>query len=166
VKRRRTARCPTCGRDLPDALSSCAFCGRDPERESAEATTIADLSPTVVERLNTTEEYLEKTITLRERPVLTITHGPGAGELFELSRATAMSIGRARANDIVLKDVSISGQHCRIRPEEGGFVLHDLKSTNGTFVNDKRVSRHPLSDGDLVQVGETVMQFRTEHRRA
>jgi hypothetical protein len=133
---------------------------------SADATLRMDLSPTVVERLNSTEEYLEKTITLRERPVLTITRGPGAGELFELSRATAVSIGRARANDIVLKDISISGQHCRIRPEDGGFVLHDLKSTNGTFVNDKRVSRHPLADGDVVQVGETVMQFRTEHRRA
>ena len=133
---------------------------------AGEATLRMDLSPTVVERLNTTEEYLEKTITLRERPVLTITRGPGTGELFELSRATAVSIGRARANDIVLKDISISGQHCRIRPEDGGFVLHDLKSTNGTFVNDKRVSRHPLADGDVVQVGETVMQFRTEHRRA
>jgi hypothetical protein len=133
---------------------------------SGEATLRMDLSPTVVERLNTTEEYLEKTIVLRERPVLTITRGPGTGELFELSRATAVSIGRARANDIVLKDISISSQHCRIRPEDGGFVLHDLKSTNGTFVNDKRVSRHPLADGDLVQVGETVMQFRTEHRRA
>ena len=66
----------------------------------------------------------------------------------------------------MLKDVSISSQHCRIRPEDGGFVLHDLKSTNGTFVNDKRVSRHTLADGDRVQVGETVMQFRNEHRRA
>ena len=132
---------------------------------TADATLRTDLSPTVLERLNTTEEYLEKTITLRERPVLSITSGPGAGGLFELSRASALSIGRARANDIVLDDVSISGQHCRIRPEDGGFVLHDLKSTNGTFVNDRRVNRHILSDGDRVQVGETVMQFRNEQHR-
>jgi pSer/pThr/pTyr-binding forkhead associated (FHA) protein len=45
-------------------------------------------------------------------------------------------------------------------------VLHDLRSTNGTFVNDKRVSRHTLADGDSVQIGETVMQFRNEYRRA
>ena len=124
-----------------------------------------NLSDTVLQRLDETEEYLDKTITLRERPVLAITSGPGAGELFELNQATAISIGRARANDIVLKDVSISGQHCRIRPEQGGFVLHDLKSTNGTFVNDKRVSRHTLADGDEVQIGETVMRFRSEYRR-
>ena len=132
----------------------------------AETTLHANLSDTVLQRLDQTEEYLEKTITLRERPVLTITSGPGAGELFELSQATAVSIGRARANDIVLKDVSISSQHCRIRPEQGGFVLHDLRSTNGTFVNDKRVSRHTLADGDKFQIGETVMQFRSEYRRA
>jgi hypothetical protein len=133
---------------------------------SADTTLQANLSDTVLQRLDETEEYLEKTITLRERPVLTITSGPGAGELFELSQATAVSIGRARANDIVLKDVSISGQHCRIRPEQGAFVLHDLRSTNGTFVNDKRVSRHTLADGDSFQIGETVMQFRAEYRRA
>jgi len=165
LRGRRASRCGTCGRALPDALSACAFCGNETGHAAGDATLQTDLSPTVLERLNATEEYLEKTITLRERPVLTITSGPGTGELFELSQATAISIGRARANDIVLEDVSISGQHCRIRPEDGGFVLHDLKSTNGTFVNDKRVSRHTLSDGDRVQVGETVMQFRNEHRR-
>jgi hypothetical protein len=133
---------------------------------AADSTLRTDLSATVLARLENTEEYLEKTVTLRERPVLTITRGPGAGGLFELSQATAVSIGRARVNDIVLEDVSISGQHCRIRPEQGGFVLHDLKSTNGTFVNEKRVSRHTLADGDSVQIGETVMQFRNEYRRA
>jgi pSer/pThr/pTyr-binding forkhead associated (FHA) protein len=43
--------------------------------------------------------------------------------------------------------------------------VQDLKSTNGTFVNDRRVSRHPLAEGDVIQVGETCLQFRVEHRR-
>jgi len=66
------------------------------------------------------------------------------------------SLGRAKVNDIVLnEDVAVSSEHCRIRPEDGKFVLHDLKSTNGTFVNDRRVTRQPLTEGDTIQVGET-----------
>jgi pSer/pThr/pTyr-binding forkhead associated (FHA) protein len=124
------------------------------------------MSPTVVERINLTEEYLEKTITLRERPVLTITRGPGSGQVFELSLETAISIGRSKANDIVVGDVSVSSQHCRVRPEDGRFVLHDLKSTNGTYVNDKKVARQPLAEGDVIKVGETSLLFKVEQRRS
>jgi pSer/pThr/pTyr-binding forkhead associated (FHA) protein len=112
--------------------------------------------------MNITEEYLEKTVTLRERPVLVVTHGAATGHAVLLSPEVTTSIGRARANDIVLDDVSVSSEHCRVRPEEGRFVLHDLKSTNGTFVNERRVTRHPLAEGDVIKVGETAMQFRME----
>jgi pSer/pThr/pTyr-binding forkhead associated (FHA) protein len=117
-------------------------------------------------RMDLTEEYLEKTVTLREQPVLTITNGPGAGMVFSLNRQSPTSVGRAKANDIVLEDVSVSSQHCRIRPEDGSFVLHDLKSTNGTFVNERRVTRQALAEGDTVKLGETYMQFRLNQRRA
>ena len=93
--------------------------------------------------------------------MLRITRGAGTGRTFELSRASALSLGRARANDVVLEDVAVSGQHCRIRPEDGGFVVHDLESTNGTFVNDRRVSRHPLAEGDVIQVGETRLRYQS-----
>lgn len=124
-----------------------------------------DLSPTVLARMNTTEEYLERTITLQERPVLAITRGPGAGQVYNLSETSATSIGRSRANDIQVEDVAISGQHCRVRAEEGGFVVHDLRSTNGTLVNDKRISRHVLEEGDVIQIGETSLQYRREMKR-
>jgi pSer/pThr/pTyr-binding forkhead associated (FHA) protein len=116
-------------------------------------------------RMDMTEEYLEKTVTLREDPVLTITAGPGTGMVFSLSRTGTTSIGRAKANDVVLGDISTSSQHCRIRPEQGAFVLHDLKSTNGTFVNERRVTRHVLAEGDVIRVGETYLQYRTRQAR-
>lgn len=178
--RRSRPRCPTCRRELPDRLSQCAFCSRaeptaPPSRRAAaldagptDRTIVADTSPTVLARMGTsTEEYLERTITLRERPVLSVTRGPGMGLVYELKTSGATSVGRAKVNDIVLKeDVAVSSEHCRIRPENGRFVLHDLKSTNGTFVNDKRVTSQPLSEGDTIQVGETYLQFRLEHRRS
>jgi hypothetical protein len=123
-------------------------------------------APTLLERMSTTEEYLEKTVTLRERPVLTVTRGPGLGQVFELGRQSALSIGRAKANAIVVNDVSVSSEHCRIRPEDGHFVLHDLKSTNGTFVNERRVTRHVLQEGDVLKIGETSLLFKTDLKRS
>lgn len=122
-------------------------------------------APTLLERMSSTEEYLEKTVTLHERPVLTITRGPGVGQVFELGNQAAMSIGRAKANEVVVNDVSVSSEHCRIRPEDGQFVLHDLKSTNGTFVNERRVTRHVLTEGDVVKIGETSLLFKTDLKR-
>ena len=87
------------------------------------------------------------------------------GEVFAISETSATSIGRSRANDIQVEDVSISGQHCRVRPEDGQFVLHDLKSTNGTLVNEKKVVRHVLAEGDVIRLGETSLQFRREMKR-
>jgi hypothetical protein len=121
---------------------------------------------TVVSRLGaTTEEYLEKTVVLRDRAVLAVTRGPLAGQLFELSPHSATSLGRSKANDLVLDDASVSSQHCRIRPDGAGFTLLDLKSTNGTFVNERRVTTHKLAEGDVIRLGEIQLQFRMEQRR-
>jgi hypothetical protein len=136
-----------------------------PAPAGPDVTFRAGLAPTLLTRLHLPEDTLDKTITLREQPVLMVTRGPGQGQRYELNQVSATSLGRARANDVVLPDVAVSSPHCRIRPEEGRYVLHDLESTNGTFVNDKRVDRHALSEGDVVQIGETALEFRTEHRR-
>jgi hypothetical protein len=169
-QKRAAEACPDCGRALPAGSSTCPSCAAAPTRIPGRAPAPLrdpqpDLSATVLSRMNTTEEYLERTITLQERPVLAITRGPGAGQVFELSATSATSIGRSRANDIQVDDVSISGQHCRIRPEDGRFVLHDLKSTNGTLVNEKKVSRHVLEEGDVIAIGETSLQYRREMKR-
>jgi pSer/pThr/pTyr-binding forkhead associated (FHA) protein len=132
----------------------------------AEDSDLADRpAPTLLEKMSSTEEYLEKTVTLRERPVLTITRGPGTGQVFDLRNQAATSIGRAKANEVVIDDVSVSSEHCRIRPEDGHFVLHDLKSTNGTFVNERRVTRHVLVEGDILKIGETSLLFKTDLKR-
>jgi hypothetical protein len=169
-QKRGVPTCPECGLPLPADASICPSCAAAPTRIPTRAKRPRgdpppDLSPTVLARMNTTEEYLERTITLQERPVLAITRGPGAGQVFELSELAATSIGRSRANDIRVDDVSISGQHCRVRPEDGQFVLHDLKSTNGTLVNEKKVVRHVLAEGDVISIGETSLQFRREMKR-
>jgi len=120
---------------------------------------------TVFARLDMGNETVERTVFMRELPVLEITAGPAKGRVFPLSSESATSVGRARANDIVLEDEAISAQHMRVRPEEGRFVVHDLGSTNGTRVNERKVSRHVLQEGDVIRVGDTSLRFRLSQTR-
>jgi hypothetical protein len=163
LNRKSSPRCPRCGTELRSPLETCPSCA--PRGEEQPKPPSEPMPETVFQRLQDDDEHLEKTITLREAPVLAIVKGAAAGVVYSLSPESAVSVGRARANDIVLSDVAISSQHCRIRQEEGRFVVHDLRSTNGTFVNDRRVSRCVLEEGDTIKVGETLLQFRTDHRR-
>ena len=130
-----------------------------------DETVAAEAPATVFARMSLGEEAVERTLFLRERPVLEITAGPGKGRVFPLSSESATSVGRARANDIALEDEAVSGQHFRVRPEEGGFVVHDLGSTNGTKVNERRVARHGLQDGDVIRIGDTSLRFKLTQGR-
>src|SRR5262245_32671009 len=70
-------------------------------------------------------------------------------------------IGTAADTDIVLTDQYMSARHAVIRHEEGMFVIVDLDSTNGTYVNDQRCSKEELIDNDRVRLGRTEMKFKS-----
>jgi Protein of unknown function (DUF3662)/FHA domain len=72
-----------------------------------------------------------------------------------------VTIGRLPECDIVVDDAGASRQHARIRRTDGGFVLVDLGSTNGTLVNDAPIQEHVLEHGDRITIGETVLEFRS-----
>jgi serine phosphatase RsbU (regulator of sigma subunit) len=74
-------------------------------------------------------------------------------------------IGRGQHNHVVLDDGRASRQHARISPEADQFVVYDLKSANGTYVNDQRVDRHVLRPNDKVKVGHATFRFEVEAER-
>ncbi|MGA1844628.1 MAG: FHA domain-containing protein [bacterium] len=73
-----------------------------------------------------------------------------------------MTIGRVEQNDIPIKNLAVSRQHARISQEKGDYVLEDLDSLNGTFVNDKKVSKYVLKDGDEILIGKHTLVFSEE----
>ena len=77
----------------------------------------------------------------------------------EFILAENTSIGRSPSNDIVLKESKVSRQHAAINYIGGNYVLVDLKSSNGVFVNGKKVEEAALRDGDEVSVGSFKFQF-------
>jgi hypothetical protein len=82
--------------------------------------------------------------------------GPNPGMAFELPKEVT-ALGRDVSNDIVLGDPEVSRQHARLTRTPGGYVLEDLGSTNGTFVNGERlVSPRVLNSGDLIALSEKV----------
>lgn len=81
------------------------------------------------------------------------------GDEFEVS--DVMVMGRSEETDVVIGDPYASDFHLRLVAQEDGLMLHDLGSTNGTYVNGRRVSAPTqLRHGDTIQVGKTVMEVR------
>ena len=91
--------------------------------------------------------------------VLEILDGDRAGEVLPVGQS-ALRIGRKSGNDLVLADEKTSGVHCEIAPEGDRLVLKDLGSTNGTFLDGKRITEVVLTPGDVVTVGRLRVQFR------
>jgi len=85
--------------------------------------------------------------------------GPQGGQLLEL-RAHAI-VGTAPDCDVVVKDSSVSGRHAEFSAQGGVFRVSDLGSTNGTFVNEKRVQNAELVDGDTLRLGRTPFKFKS-----
>jgi len=85
--------------------------------------------------------------------------GPQKGELFTLSPNTI--IGTDPKSTVVLNDKFMSSKHAEIKAENGMWVLRDSGSTNGTYVNNKRVDRHELVDNDFVKFGSAMLKFKS-----
>ncbi len=70
-----------------------------------------------------------------------------------------MTIGRKTENDISIDNLAVSSYHARIDKVGPDFILTDLQSTNGTFVNDKKIVSHKLKHGDNIIVGKHILLF-------
>ena len=94
------------------------------------------------------------------RLVVTASEVLTRGEEYELA-AAPLTIGRSAQNDVVVEaDEFASARHARIEPRRDGVWVHDLGSTNGTYVNGVRVDRpRKLVGGDVVRVGETELRY-------
>lgn len=72
----------------------------------------------------------------------------------------AVVMGRLNTNEVVVKNSSVSRVHATIIQNQEGFTLKDLESTNGTFLNGKKVTEHLLKDGDQITLGTANLIFK------
>ena len=117
--------------------------------ESSLARLIEDSGPDLLQVLNSLGE---------ESAMLVSLIGPNKGARF-LLEPELTHIGRATANEIFLDDVTVSRKHAEIRKSGKTYLLKDLGSLNGTYLNGEIVAAKTLSDGDELQIGKFRMHF-------
>jgi hypothetical protein len=164
--------CPQCGRDIPDDLAEgarfCPFCGARIHRPAADlvdsTTTFAlpsqqtDMpapahSPEEVHDDLDSESKAAVDALPTGSAMLVVQRGPNAGSRFLLD-ADLVTAGRHPDSDVFLDDVTVSRRHAEFRRSGEGFVVRDVGSLNGTYVNRDRVDEVALGNGDEVQVGK------------
>ncbi len=134
--------CQQCGQQLDKTWDSCPYCAQGPARTQAFMVDQAGAGAPV--------QLLGWVV-----PVA----GPHRGELYTL--APVSIVGTDPTCHVVLHDQYMSGEHAEIKAEGGVWILRDLGSTNGTFVNDHRVDQRELVDNDFVKFGQCLVKFKS-----
>ncbi len=80
--------------------------------------------------------------------------------------AEQLTIGRKPDNDLVIDNPAVSGHHAKIVKVQAVYFLEDLGSTNGTFVNEKRIDKKQLRDGDRVLIGKHMLTYEEGTKEA
>jgi hypothetical protein len=106
----------------------------------------------------------DKTVVGSRRPQasLVVRQGARAGTVFPLT-ADSVVLGREEGVDISLRDPEVSRQHARVSWQAGTYVLEDLGSTNGTFLNGMQITgQRPLRPGDSIGLGQTILVLQPQ----
>jgi pSer/pThr/pTyr-binding forkhead associated (FHA) protein len=69
-----------------------------------------------------------------------------------------ITVGRNVKNDIQIDNLSVSKQHARIVKHQGTYFVEDMKSTNGTYLNEKKITKEKLSNNDVITIGKHTLQ--------
>ena len=97
-------------------------------------------------------------------PTLTlILKNKSLGE-YQLQHGVSLTIGRREDNDVVIEDPAVSGHHAKIDSLGKRFVLIDLQSKNGSFVNEQLINSHWLKHGDVITIGDHSLTFKHSER--
>jgi hypothetical protein len=149
--------CNQCGHRNPGNSNFCSSCGAALDVRGEDHTIT----------LTATEEGSDPsgdvTISMDEIPagmgVLLVKRGPGAGSRFVLDQMV-VSAGRHPESDIFLDDVTVSRRHAEVIREGEQYIVRDVGSLNGTYVNRERIEdRARLKNGDELQVGRFKLVF-------
>jgi pSer/pThr/pTyr-binding forkhead associated (FHA) protein len=109
-----------------------------------------EISPVIIEELRKIRKGSAGLIELK---------GPSIGEKFLIKR-DVLTIGRSSDSDILLDDITVSRQHALIEKIPDGFLIKDLESLNGTYLNGEIINEAVLlKKGDKIQIGKYIFLF-------
>ena len=173
--------CTQCGQQNPDGSRFCARCGTAvtgaPSGEQAgpgsgsSTDTTSTIALSAIEGALSSGEGTGAAVdpVLQEQPaagtaLLVVKRGPNAGSRFLLD-ADVTTAGRHPESDIFLDDVTVSRRHAEFVREGSGFIVRDVGSLNGTYLDRERIESVGLAGGDEVQIGKYRLVFLAGARR-
>jgi hypothetical protein len=173
-----TVFCTNCGQENPEDARFCARCGTaltrpgepiEPEPPQRGVETTSTISLTGIEALDehADEESFAAEAAAEALPadaaLLVVKRGPNAGSRFLLDKDVTTA-GRHPESDIFLDDVTVSRRHASFERDGELFVVRDVGSLNGTYLNRERIDEATLASGDEVQIGKFRLVFLTSPR--
>jgi len=165
--------CTKCGHDNPADAKFCSQCGTAlghldesaTEQTSALAAQRGAAEADDREPVASPEEDAAVAALRAGSALLVVRTGPDAGSRYLLD-SDLVAAGRHGSSDIFLDDVTVSRRHAEFARVGSGFVLRDVGSLNGTYVNKDRIDEVELRDGDEVQIGKYRFVYLTSPSRA
>lgn len=139
--------CLNCGAAVAPGARFCSSCGAP--------LTVADATGPLraVTGLEDTGAHDPVAADDQSYAVLVVRRGPGEGTAYHLEHPV-VKVGRGPDQEVFLDDITVSRQHAEIRSTPAGWVIIDLGSLNGTYVNRQPVTETQLQSGDEVQIGK------------
>ncbi len=151
--------CSQCEKQLDNTWDSCPHCQQAAAAQAAANAPKAPMKTQAI-AINAGGSTANPFSGLQMIGWLVPLQGPQRGELFTLGSQT--TVGKdPSACTLVLQDSYMSSKHAEIKIEAGSWILKDLGSTNGTYVNDKRVDKQELVDNDFIKFGQFLCKFKS-----
>jgi pSer/pThr/pTyr-binding forkhead associated (FHA) protein len=145
--------CRTCGHRNPDDAHFCANCGTPLQDDTTISFTPIHVEDEIAEESALPQSELEV-----GQALLVVQRGPNAGSKFLIDKDVTTA-GRHPESDIFLDDVTVSRRHAEFHRRDGRFVVKDVGSLNGTYVNRQRVDEVEMANGDELQIGKFKLTF-------
>ena len=150
--------CNKCGHRNPVGSNFCSSCGAVLPTGPGDDTTVTFIPGEATG--DVAEDELS--VSLEEVPegvgMLVVRRGPNAGSRFLLD-ADVTRAGRHPDSEIFLDDITVSRRHAEFVRQGPGYVVRDVGSLNGTYLNRERLEEAPLAPGDEVQIGKFKLVF-------
>lgn len=151
--------CNQCGHRNPGNSNFCSSCGATLDVRGEDHTITLSTADEIADPAD------EVAIALDDLPadygMLVVKRGPGSGSRFVLDE-DVVEAGRHPDSDIFLDDVTVSRRHAEIVRTDDGYVLRDVGSLNGTYLNRERIEHdQALANGDELQIGLFKLVFLT-----
>jgi hypothetical protein len=148
--------CSQCEQQLDKTWDACPYC--------AQMAIQAAQAPAKLQKLKTQAFVLDSSGgpgSVQLLGWLVPLQGANRGELFTLQPKNVIGNGGDPSVTLVLNDKFMSGKHAEIVAEQGLWILRDVGSTNGTYVNNRRIDRHELVDNDFIKFGSAMVKFKS-----